>query len=110
MTQREETLPAAVKEAIRDLGANIATARVRREWKQTELAAKAGISRLTLLKLEAGAAGVSISAYAATLWALGLLDQLADVARPDSDAEGETLAAMRLGERVRLRSGFNDNF
>jgi transcriptional regulator with XRE-family HTH domain len=92
------------------LGQHIATARLRREWRQEDLAQKAGIHPNTLRKVEAGAIGTAVGAYAAALWALGLLDQLADVARPDRDAEGETLAAARLGERARASTTLDDNF
>lgn len=96
-----EQLPAAVADAIASLGGNIATARLRRRWRAEDLARKAGIAVRTLAKVEAGAPGTGISAYVSALWALGLLDHIEAVARPDRDAEGEALAAVRLGSRAR---------
>lgn len=100
----------ATEDVLVRLGQQIATARMRRDWRQQDLAQKAGIHPNTLRKVESGAPGTAIGAYAAALWGLGLLEQLADVARPDRDAEGETLAAARLGERARTSSTLDDNF
>lgn len=100
----------ATEDVLRRLGKYISTARMRREWRQEDLARKAGIHANTLRKVEAGAPGTAVGAYAAALWALGLLDQLAEVARPDRDSEGETLAAARLGVRARASTTLDDNF
>lgn len=101
---------AATEDVLARLGQHIATARIRRDLRQEDLARKAGIHPNTLRKVESGALGTAIGAYAAALWALGLLDQLAEVARPHRDAEGETLAAARLGNRARTSSTLDDNF
>ena len=101
---------AATEDVLVRLGQHIATARMRREWRQEDLAQKAGIHANTLRKVESGAPGTALGAYAAALWALGLLEHLAEVARPDRDAEGETLAAARLGERARTSTALDDNF
>ena len=101
---------AATEAALVGLGQHIATARMRRGWRQEDLARKAGIHPNTLRKVEGGAHGTAIGAYAAALWALGLLEQLAEVARPDRDAEGQTLASARLGERARSSVTLDDNF
>jgi hypothetical protein len=65
---------------------------------------------MTLRRVEAGALGTGIGAYAAVLWALGLHGDLADAAAPNRDVEGQTLEAARRGERVRPASGLNDEF
>ncbi len=101
---------AAIEDVLVRLGGHIATARMRRGWRQEDLAEKAGVHSNTIRKIEMGAPGTAIGAYAGALWALGLLDQLADVALPDRDREGETLAAARLGERVRPATAIDDNF
>lgn len=103
-------LPAAVVQTVSELGNHVAIARHRRKLRQEDLAAKAGISHVTLARIEAGAPGTGIGAYASVLWALGLHHQLAAVARPDLDAEGEALATARLGERVRPSGTLDDNF
>jgi len=106
----EATAPAAVVEAVAKLGQDIATARVRRQLREDDLAAKAGINRMTLRRVEAGALGTGIGAYAAVLWALGLHGDLAHVAAPERDLEGQTLEAARRGERVRLPAELSDEF
>jgi len=94
-------LPAAAEDALRQLGRNIATARLRRRWRQVDLAAKAGITRVTVIAVERGRPGTGIGAYVAALWALGLHHDVARLAAPDRDVEGATLEAARLGARAR---------
>jgi transcriptional regulator with XRE-family HTH domain len=105
-----ESAPAAVVDGVTRLGRHIATARIRRQLREEDLAAKAGITRMTLRRVEAGALGTGIGAYAAVLWALGLDDDLAAVAAPDRDLEGQTLEAARRGERVRPSASLSDEF
>ena len=105
-----DSAPAAVAEVIRTLGANIATARMRRRLPLEDLARKAGISKETATRVEAGRVTTSIGAYAAMLWAMGLHHSLAEVAGPDTDREGQTLAAARLGQRARPERVLSDDF
>jgi len=104
------TAPTAVRQAVVRLGANIASARISRRWRQADLAAKAGVTRGVILRVEAGHLGVGIGAYVAALWALGLHHEVANLAGPERDLEGQTLAAARRGERVRLSKGLDDRF
>jgi transcriptional regulator with XRE-family HTH domain len=106
----EATAPAAVVDAVAKLGQDIATARVRRQLREEDLAAKAGITRTTLRRVEAGGLGTGIGAYTAVLWALGLHGDMADIAAPERDLEGQTLEAARRGARVRLSSELSDEF
>ena len=105
-----ESAPFAVVNAVRRLGHNITTARTRRRLRQEDLARKAGISRPTLSRIEAGELGTQVSAYVAVLWALGLHEGVAALAAPEEDIEGQTLEAARKGERVRPRGELNDDF
>jgi transcriptional regulator with XRE-family HTH domain len=104
------TAPAAVRQAVVRLGTNIAAARINRRWRQEDLAAKAGVTRGVIHRVEAGHLGVGIGAYVAALWALGLHGEVADLASPERDLEGQTLAAARRGKRVRLSTGLDDRF
>ncbi|HYJ80061.1 MAG TPA: helix-turn-helix domain-containing protein [Longimicrobiaceae bacterium] len=99
-----------MESAVAELGANIATARLRRRWPQQELAEKAGITRPTLVAVEQGRLGTGIGAYVAVLWALGLHDEVARLALPERDLEGLTLEAARLPERARRSRGLSDEF
>lgn len=106
----EEAAPAAVVQMVRTLGESLTVARQRRNLRQADLAAKAGITPKTLRRVESGELGTGIGVYAAVLWALGLHDHLAAVASPDRDLEGRTLEAARRGERVRPDRGLSDDF
>jgi transcriptional regulator with XRE-family HTH domain len=106
----DESAPGAVVDTVARLGRNIATARIRRELREEDLAAKAGITRTTLRRVEAGALGTGIGAYVAVLWALGLHHDMGEVASPERDMEGQTLEAARRGQRVRPAGGLNDEF
>jgi len=102
--------PAAVTQAVAAVGRNIATARLRRRWRQQDLAEKAGITRATLIAIEQGKLGTGIGAYVAVLWALGLHHDIAELAAPARDLEGATLEAARLPLRARAPSDLSDEF
>ncbi len=69
------------------------------------LAERASISRTTLNKLEKGDSGVSLGIYATVLFALGMVQRLADVADPRHDAVGRELEEEHLPKRIRLSRG-----
>jgi transcriptional regulator with XRE-family HTH domain len=102
--------PAAIEQAVSQLGANIATARLRRRLRQQDLAEKAGITRATLNAIERGKLGTGIGAYVSVLWALGLHGDVSRLASPERDAEGLTLESARLPKRARPSLGLDDNF
>src|SRR5688572_13925474 len=107
---RPESAPAAVAQTVARLGANIATARINRRWRQEDLARRAGVTRGVIVRLEAGQLGVGVGAYVAALWAMGLHQDVAELGSPARDLEGQTLAAARLGQRVRPATEFDDEF
>ncbi|MDH3206424.1 MAG: helix-turn-helix domain-containing protein [Gemmatimonadota bacterium] len=104
----EETAPAKVVAAARRLGNNIRTARKRRRLRQKDLATQAGINVQTLRRVEGGSLGTAVGAYIAALWAMGLENQLTQLAEPATDLEGKTLEAAARGERVRPRALSSD--
>ena len=65
------------------------------------MAERAGISRTTLNKLEKGDPGVSMGTYATSLFILGLLDRLAELADVRHDELGLDLADELLPQRIR---------
>jgi transcriptional regulator with XRE-family HTH domain len=103
-------LPAAAEQVLHQLGRNIATARLRRQWRQADLAERAGITRATVIAIEQGRAGTGAGAYVAILWALGLHEDVAQLAAPDRDAEGAALDAARFGRRARPAASLDDDF
>lgn len=94
---------AAVRRALRKLGADIQDARRRRKLPMAVVAERAFTSRSTLQRIEAGDTNVSIGIYAGVLQALGLLDGLAQVADISNDSVGQALASADLPKRVRLK-------
>lgn len=95
-------VPIPVTRALRKLGHDIRDARRRRRIPVTILAERASISRVTLNKIENGDAGVYMGNYAAVLFALGMVDRLADVADPRHDTVGLELEEEHLPQRIRL--------
>ena len=95
--------PAAVRRALRKLGADIQDARRRRRLPMAVVAERAFTSRSTLQKIEAGDANVGIGIYAAVLQALGLLDGLGEIAHISRDSVGQGLASAELPKRVRIK-------
>lgn len=94
--------PVPVIRALRKLGHDIRDARRRRRIPVAILSERASISRMTLNKIEKGDAGVYIGNYATVLFALGLVERLADVADATQDTVGRELEEEQLPVRVRL--------
>lgn len=97
------TPPAAVRRALRKLGADIQDARRRRRLPMAVVAERAFTSRSTLQKIEAGDTTVSIGIYASVLLALGLLDGLGQIADISNDRVGQALASAALPKHVHLK-------
>lgn len=90
-----------VEESVRQLGAHIKTARLRRRTPQAVVAERAGVSLNTLSKIENGDCGVSIGNLTAVLHALGFTQPWIDVANPGADTAGLLLEERRLPQRAR---------
>lgn len=104
-------IPLAVADGLRTLGVRIARARIRRGLRQRDLAEKAGIALMTLVRVEHGHPTTSIGAYFAAIWAMGLEREFADLLAPERDEEGVTLELARAPRRVRLRAAaLSDDF
>ena len=106
MTARNKLLtapPYAVEQMLKRLGANLRTARLRRNLTLNDMAEKIGTGTRAVADAEKGKPSTGIAVYAAMLWALDLLDQVADVAAPEKDDEGQTLALSRERARARAR-------
>jgi transcriptional regulator with XRE-family HTH domain len=67
--------PATAKQ-LAALGERLRLARLRRRYSAESVAARAGITRVTLARVEKGDAGTSMGAYVAVLRVLGLQDDL----------------------------------
>src|SRR5437879_11952482 len=84
--QLSSRAPVPVTRALRKLGHDIRDARRRRRIPVAIMAQRVSISRTTLNKVEKGAPGVSLGIYATVLFALGIVDRLADLADSRHDA------------------------
>ena len=80
-----ESLPPAAAAALRKLGADLATARKRRQQPLRAWAARLDVSVPTLMKMEKGDAAVSIGVYMTALWIIGHHEALAVAAEPKED-------------------------
>jgi transcriptional regulator with XRE-family HTH domain len=93
------TPPYAVEEALQRLGANLRTARLRRNLTIPDVAKKIGAGQRAVADAERGRPGTGAAVYLALLWAYDLLSQTNEVADPERDVEGLALLSQR--ERAR---------
>lgn len=102
--------PYPVETALKTLGANIRTARLRRRMNLQDVAARIGVERHTVADAEKGKPSTAIAVYAGLLWTLGLIEQLSAVADPTTDAEGQTLALAREPKRASRAETLDNDF
>lgn len=101
-------MPPAAAAGLRQLGADLAVARLRRKESLASWAARIGTSVPTLMRMEAGEAGVGVGLYATALWLLGRSGALAALAAPEHDRgalELDVRAAVQLGKARAQASG-----
>lgn len=101
-------MPPAAAAGLRQLGADLAVARLRRKESLASWAARMGTSVPTLMRMEAGEAGVGIGLYATALWLVGRSGALAALAAPEHDRgalELDVRAAVQLGKGRTQASG-----
>jgi len=104
-----ETPPFAVETAIRTLGVNLRTARLRRNLTMAEVADKLGVNRHVIADAENGKAGTGVAVYVGMLWVMGLLDHLERVADPAADEVGLARSIADGRERAGRGAGGMDN-
>lgn len=84
MPRKTAPPPPTLEEILRVLGENIKLARLRRRITASMLAERAGMTRVTLRKIENGDSGVTIGAYAMVLFCLSLERDLLLLAQDDT--------------------------
>jgi transcriptional regulator with XRE-family HTH domain len=94
-------LPLPVERALQKLSADIRDARRRRRIPMALMAERAGIGRMTLVRIEQGDPAVSMGAYARVLFVLGLTPRLDELADASHDATGLALEEEHLPKRIR---------
>src|SRR5688572_11158379 len=91
--------PYPVDQALKRLGANLRTARLRRNLTIEDVAEKIGTGPRPVSDAEKGKASTGAAVYMALLWAYDLLTPMEAIADQASDKEGLALSAQR--ERAR---------
>jgi len=95
--------PPAAKRAVRNLGADIREARLRRRLTMEIVAGRAATSRPTIARIERGDTSVSMGIVASVLQSLGLVDNLGQVANSFHDDVGQRISRDDLPKRARPR-------
>jgi transcriptional regulator with XRE-family HTH domain len=113
MTARNSLLlapPHAVEQTLARLGANLRTARTRRNLTVAEVAEKIGTGSRAISDAEKGKPSSGVAIYAALLWAYDLIEQLDMVADPARDERGQALSLFHERKRARRRGGLSNDF
>ncbi len=100
--------PYPVEQTLKRLGADLRTARLRRNLTIEDMAQRIGTGVRAVADAEKGKPSTGVAIYMALLWALDLLGQMDDVGAPEKDSEGLALAAPR--ERARPKAGLDNDF
>ncbi len=85
---------------LKELGANIRLARLRRKLSTEQISERANITRMTLYYIEKGSASVTMGNYVQVLFALGLEKDLLKVASDDELGRKLTDAKLLTKDRA----------
>jgi transcriptional regulator with XRE-family HTH domain len=102
--------PYPVEQALKNVGRNLRSARLRREQTIQQVAKRIGTGPRAIRNAESGKTSTSVAVYAALLWAYDLLDSLEKLADPLTDKEGLALAAVKEGKRARKNGDIDNEF
>ena len=98
--KKQTKLPIPVNKALQKLGSDLKEARIKRRLTMALVEERAGITHVTLTKVEKGDAGVSIGIYTKVMFVLGLIDNVYNLAEPDNDVVGKMYNKENLPKRV----------
>lgn len=102
--------PYAVEQTLKRLGANLRTARVRRNLTIQDVADKIGTGPRAVSDAEKGKPSTSIAVYMALLWTFDLLELMEDVLDPSKDKEGQALAMAKERTRAGRKEELDNDF
>ena len=108
MTARNSLLmapPLAVEQAMKRLGANLRTARLRRNLRIKDVARRIGTGPRAVMDAEKGKPSTAAAVYVALLWSFDLLSPFEDVADPARDTKGRALVESKGRLRARVSRG-----
>ena len=102
--------PYEVETALKRLGADLRTARLRRNITLAEIGERLGVSREVVADAEHGKPSTTVAVYAALLWSYGLARRLGELADPATDDEGLRLVTLRERRHARAPKPLDDDF
>lgn len=102
--------PYAVESAVKQLGQNLRTARLRRNLTIEDVADKIGTGPRAVSDAEKGKVTTGIAVYTALLWAYDLLGPWQALADPSADSEGLAMSGMRERARNAASKELDDDF
>jgi transcriptional regulator with XRE-family HTH domain len=105
-----EAPPYPVEQALMRLGANLRTARLRRNLTIADVAQKIGTGPRAVADAEKGKTSTGIAVYGALLWSYGLLEPISALANPAADEEGLLLERGSGRLRARAKDELNSDF
>lgn len=104
------TPPYPVEQAIRQLGANLRTARLRRNLSIEQVAEKIGAGARAVRAAEQGRVSTGVAVYIALLWVYDLLDPAMTLADPGKDDTGLSYLREKERQRARPRNPLDNDF
>jgi len=102
--------PYAVEQAIKRLGSNLRTARLRRNLTIEEVGEKIGTGPRAVSGAEKGKVSTGIAVYTALLWAYDLHLPMEELADPALDEEGMNLSVSKERARARMKEELDNDF
>lgn len=105
-----EAPPYPVEQALKRLGRDLRTARIRRKHTIKEVAEKIGTGRRAVMDAEKGKPSTGIGIYTALLWVYDLLGPLEELADPAQDEQGLAFASAKGKTRARKSAGLSNEF
>ena len=102
--------PYPVEQVLKQLGANLRTARLRRNLRIQDVAEKIGTGPRPVSNAEQGKPSTTVAVYIALLWAYDLMDALKEIADPALDKEGLALTLPRERARARQPKSLDNDF
>jgi transcriptional regulator with XRE-family HTH domain len=102
--------PYPIEQALKRLGANLRTARLRRNLTIEDVAQKIGTGPKPVSDAEKGKVSTSAAVYIALLWAYDLLSPVETLADPATDREGLALSAQRERARASTPQELDSDF
>jgi len=102
--------PYPVEKAIKNLGVNLRTARLRRNLTIGDVAEKIGTGPRAVSDAEKGKISTGIAVYTALLWVYDLLEPMNELADPAFDEEGLSLSLSKDRARARAKESLDNDF